>query len=103
MNIPFWPFGTVSGLFGSALGILARFISQLKSRDIPWKLTKIIHKVAVYSLIFLVVLDYLCLCFQIIRTVKFLCGISVAKYVVTPDWIEKSQQSNAFLGNFLVF
>lgn len=34
---------------------------------------------------------------KIIRTVKFLCGISVAKYVVTPDWIEKSQQFNAFL------
>ena len=44
-----------------------------------------------------------CLCLQIIRTVKFLCGISVAKYVVTPDWIEKSQQSSAFLGNFLFF
>ncbi|XP_078364227.1 PAX-interacting protein 1-like [Oculina patagonica] len=34
---------------------------------------------------------------KIIRTVKFLCAISVAKYVVMPEWIDKSQQSNTFL------
>ncbi|KAJ7380910.1 PAX-interacting protein 1 [Desmophyllum pertusum] len=34
---------------------------------------------------------------KIIRTVKFLCAISVAKYVLTPEWIEKSQQSNTFV------
>ena len=39
-------------------------------------------------------------CFQIIRTVKFLCAISVAHYVVSPDWIDKSQKSNSLLGNY---
>jgi len=34
---------------------------------------------------------------KIIRTVKFLCAISVAQCVVTPDWIDKSQQSKCFL------
>lgn len=34
---------------------------------------------------------------KIIRTVKFLCAISVVKCVVTPEWIEKSQQSTKFL------
>ncbi|KAK2568143.1 PAX-interacting protein 1 [Acropora cervicornis] len=33
----------------------------------------------------------------IIRTVKFLCAISVAQYVVTPEWINKSHQSKRFL------
>ena len=40
------------------------------------------------------------ICFQIIRTVKFLCAISVAHYVVSPDWIDKSQKSNSLLGNY---
>lgn len=41
---------------------------------------------------------------KIIRTVKFLCAISIAQFVVTPDWIDKSQQSNSFLdpGEFVV-
>lgn len=34
---------------------------------------------------------------KIIRTVKFLCAISVAHYVVSPDWIDKSQKSNSLL------
>lgn len=34
---------------------------------------------------------------KIIRTVKFLCAISIAHYVVTPEWIDKSQQSKSFL------
>ena len=34
---------------------------------------------------------------RIARTVKFLCGISVCKYVVTPKWVEECGINGTFL------
>ena len=35
---------------------------------------------------------------QIMRTIKFLTGISVCRYIVSPQWIEKSHEEGKYLG-----
>ena len=37
---------------------------------------------------------------SISRTVKFLCALSVTKYIVSSYWIEQSALENKFLGKF---
>ena len=34
---------------------------------------------------------------RITRTVKFLCGISVCKHIVTPEWLERSGRGVQFM------
>ena len=40
---------------------------------------------------------------RVSRTVKFLTGLSVAKYVVTPQWLEACVKEEKFVGKFCCF
>ncbi len=38
---------------------------------------------------------------KVTRTMKFLCGVSVCRYILTPQWVEESHKNKWLLGKIL--
>ena len=46
--------------------------------------------------------SFMYLSFKVLRTVKFLSGISVCEHVVAPEWVEECARAEAFVGEFVI-